>query len=312
MNTENTHAFDGVEFPKDGTFIPLLTTKDWNEEWIELQRARRASDDASHWDKRAQSYNKPFGHSPYTQRFVEYTDIQPSDSVFDMGCGTGAISIPLAQEGHEVCAADFSQGMLNRLEEDAEQAQVTSLIKPVKMAWEDDWETCGVHPKSYDVAVASRSIATSDIKEALTKLSNVARRKCAVTLSAGSSPRSDQQILTAIGLQKFIGRDFLYAFMVLVQMGYMPEVRYIESLRYDSYHNEYEAYESLAKMVEDASSFVAEDEINQALSNLREWLSVNLVQNPNFGETNKYGEVEKELTLKNPRKIIWAHISWDV
>ena len=28
------------------TFTPLLTTHDWNEEWKELQKARRAADDA--------------------------------------------------------------------------------------------------------------------------------------------------------------------------------------------------------------------------------------------------------------------------
>ncbi len=307
MNIENSQS--GI----DATgFVPLLTTKDWNEEWIELQHARRASDDASHWDKRAQTYNKPFGHSPYSRQFLDFSDIKEGETVFDMGCGTGAISVPLAQEGHEVCAADFSQGMLERLAEDAEKAKVSSLIKPLQMAWEDDWSSLGVAPKSFDVAVASRSVATNNIQEALLKLSRVARRKCAITLSAGSSPRSDQEILNDIGLQQFIGRDFLYAFMVLIKLGYMPEVRYISSCRYDSFDDDQEAFETLSKMVKDTSYIVPKPQIDKALENLREWVSENLAPNPNAGQVNKHGEVEKKLALKNPRKIIWAHISWNV
>ena len=31
---------------KDDTFMPLLTTTDWNEEWKRLQTARKRADDA--------------------------------------------------------------------------------------------------------------------------------------------------------------------------------------------------------------------------------------------------------------------------
>lgn len=306
MSTENPHKDAG------SPFVPLLTTKDWNEEWKALQKARRLSDDAGVWDKKAETYNKPFGHSPYSKQFIKMSDIAPGDTVFDMGCGTGAIAIPLAIEGHKVCAADFSDGMLAHLEADAEAAGVRDMIEVVKLAWEDDWEAHGVLPKSHDVAVASRSIATSDIKRALLKLSAVARKKCAITISAGSSPRSDQQILSEIGLQSFIGRDFLYAFMILVEAGYMPKVDYIASVRRDSYASEQEAYDSLKKMVLDASYIVPQDQIDAALEKLHTWVRDNLVDNPCAGTMNERGEHEERFILKNPRKIIWAFISWDV
>lgn len=306
MSTENPQTAAA------SPFVPLLTTKDWNEEWKELQKARRSSDDSRIWDKKAETYNKPFGHSPYSKEFIKMSGIAPGDSVFDMGCGTGAIAIPLAMEGHQVCAADFSGGMLEHLEADAKAAGVADAIKVVKLAWEDDWEAHGVMPKSHDVAVASRSIATSDIKSSLMKLSSVARKKCAITISAGSSPRSDQQILSDIGLQSFIGRDFLYAFMILVEAGYLPKVNYIESVRRDSYTSEQDAYDSLKKMVLDASYIVSKDQIDAALEKLRTWVRDNLADNPEAGTTNERGEHEERFILKNPRKIIWAFISWDV
>lgn len=297
--------------PSSSSFVPLLTTKDWNDEWVNLQSARRHSDNSSFWDKRAEDYNKPFGHSPYSREFIKLAGIEEGDTIFDMGCGTGAIAIPLSLDGHEVCAADFSKGMLQQLERDAAMAGADT-IRPVLLSWEDDWASCGIEPKSYDVAIASRSIATSDLKASLMKLAAVARRKCAITISAGSSPRSDQKIMSEIGLQQYIGRDFLYAFMILVNAGYLPEVRYITSLRVDTYANAEEAYDSLKKMVMDTSFIYSDDVLNKALEKLSKWVDENLVKNPCAGKVNERGEKEGEFKLKNPRKIIWAHLCWDV
>lgn len=297
--------------PNSSNFIPLLTTKDWNDEWVNLQSARRHSDSSAFWDKKAENYNKPFGHSPYSREFIKLAGIEDGDTVFDMGCGTGAIAIPLSLEGHEVCAADFSKGMLDHLEKDAALAGAAT-IHPIVLSWEDDWESHGVEPNSYDVAIASRSIATNDLEAALMKLTAVAKRKCAITISAGSSPRSDQRILSEIGLQQYIGRDFLYAFMVLANAGYLPEVRYITSLRIDTYENADEAYESLEKMVLDTSLIYPDNVLEPALKRLSEWVEDNLIENPDAGRINERGETEGKFKLKRPRKIIWAQLCWDV
>ena len=61
---------DGSHPDKPATaFTPLLTTHDWNEEWKELQKARRAADDASHWDKRAATFGSKDAPNPYVERF---------------------------------------------------------------------------------------------------------------------------------------------------------------------------------------------------------------------------------------------------
>ncbi len=293
-------------------FTPELTTKDWNAEWMELQKARRAADSARHWDERAKTYHKAvLPPSPYVEEFIADAHVRPGDSVFDMGCGTGAVSIPLAADGHNVMACDFSEGMLGVLREAAASLGVD--VRTKLLGWADDWAACGIAPRSYDVACASRSIATANLKEALGKLSAVARRRCAVTLPVGSSPRADAAILSAIGLQPQLGRDYVYAFMILVEMGQRPEVRYIESTRHDTFCNEEDAYASLERMVEDACrTTVPADEKQHALGNLRTWLRKNLVENPDAGKKNPFGETEEAFRLKEPRKVVWAHIAWDV
>ncbi|WP_407073201.1 methyltransferase domain-containing protein, partial [Slackia piriformis] len=41
-----------------------------------------------------------------------------------MGCGTGIIDVLLAKQGHSVLAADFSDGMLEKLSENARMHDV--------------------------------------------------------------------------------------------------------------------------------------------------------------------------------------------
>lgn len=335
------------------SFIPQLTTFDWSEEWKNLQKARRAADDPTHWDERSKTYGCADPNSPYVRAFVEFAQIHPGETALDMGCGTGAIALPLAAAGCNVIAADFSRGMLGVLEEtarargialgpiakaqDGQNAKAAAdlaaaedrpaaiedrhaaaedlhagIVETKVMSWEDDWSAFGIEEGSVDVAVSSRSIATADLRDSLERLTRVARRRVCITLAAGSSPRTDERILSAIGLQNRLGRDFVYAFIILAQMGYHPEVRYIPSARRDTYGSHEEAFENLRKMVVDAAgSMTPPDEIEKVLGNLDAWLRRNLVANEHVGEIDEDGKVQKALRLNEPRTVNWAFLAWD-
>ncbi|MEG0990715.1 class I SAM-dependent methyltransferase [Gordonibacter sp.] len=293
------------------SFVPLLSTHDWNEEWKQLQKARRQADDAAHWDERSKTFGISDAPNAYVRKFLELARIEPGETVFDMGCGTGALSLPLGQAGHKVVAADFSAGMLGVMEEQLKHRSITTVF-PKQMSWEDDWASHGVRPGMVDVCVASRSIATADMKDSLLRLTDVARRRVCVTLATGSSPRTDERVLAAIGLQSVLGRDYLYAFNILANEGLMPEVSYIESTRSDSFDTADEAYQELARMVQDATgAFVAESVRRAALERLRDWLGENLVQNERAGEVDAKGRAAKRLRLRVPRSVTWAFVSWD-
>lgn len=295
------------------SFIPRLTTTDWGEEWKQLQKARRAADDPAHWDERAKTYGCADPASLYVRKFLEFAQVKPDETVLDMGCGTGAIALPLAAAGCNVIAADFSRGMLDVLESTARERSIAhDAVKTELMSWEDDWEAHGIGEGSVDVAVSSRSIATADLRDSLERLTRVARRRACITLAAGSSPRTDERILSAIGLQNRLGRDFLYAFMILCDMGYHPEVRYIPSKRADSYDSAEEAFANLQKMVRDAAGeMTPEPEVAAALRNLERWIGSNLVENPAAGTTDEDGNVQKRFKLREARTVTWAFIAWD-
>ena len=296
----------------------LLVDTDWNKEWIRSQTSRKRFDNASNWDARAANFSTRDKKSDYAAHFIKMADLQAGESVFDMGCGNGALAIPLAEERHPVLAADFSSGMLSVLEDGARAKGLSGLITTKLMAWDDNWQEAGIEPKSIDVCFASRSIATLDLKASLEKLSQVARRKVCITLSTGASPRTDESILHELGIDAPVGRDYWYAINILIQMGIKPELRYIESRRADSYDSMQEAYENYAKMVDDMEFFVGEAAVNRAKERLVTWLEGELIENPMCGKPEEdisnpsSCANQKAYKLKTPRVVRWAFISWNV
>ena len=227
-----------------GTLTPSLCTTrvrglmnpivdiDWRNLWIERDIRRKEPDDAGYWDSRAQefgTYHEPDSKSRYADSFIEYLELLPGESVFDMGCGNGGIAIPLARAGHAVLACDFSPKMLEVLAQYCEQDGITG-IDMRELSWTDDWEAFGLVSNSVDVAVASRSIMVRDIWDAFERLCRVARRKAAVTLATDYGPRTT----TLLGEEKdgvsFLP-DYIYGLNILFKMGCHPELRYISSLK---------------------------------------------------------------------------------
>ncbi|MBM7839792.1 2-polyprenyl-3-methyl-5-hydroxy-6-metoxy-1,4-benzoquinol methylase [Alkalihalobacillus xiaoxiensis] len=50
--------------------------------------------------------------------------IKKADSILELACGTGRLTIPLAQEGYRITGVDLHEGMLQKAQEKATQASV--------------------------------------------------------------------------------------------------------------------------------------------------------------------------------------------
>jgi SAM-dependent methyltransferase len=82
--------------------------------------------DATHWDNRYRQDNSPWdtGHpSSELMRVVAQESIQPCRAI-DLGCGTGASAVWLAQHGFDVTGVDISPLALDRARERAAAAGV--------------------------------------------------------------------------------------------------------------------------------------------------------------------------------------------
>ena len=300
----------------------LLMSTDWNAERMRLQEERRQPDSPAWWDARAKHF-RPQETSPYARDFLALAAVRPGERVLDMGCGSGTLAIPLALAGHDVIAADFSQRMLDELQRAAHEAKVpaqtlvrgSSQSAPAsshslpgtvalrRLAWDDDWAAAGLEEKCVDVAVASRSLATHDMRAALLKLEGAARRRCCVTLACNAGPRYDAAVLDAVGVSVGESVDYLYAFNILAQMGRAPEVRYLDSYRKDTFDTLEEGVADFARMLEHGNE--------EKVPALRSYLAAHMVENPETGQPGPKGRLQGRYTLDHERLVRWAFISWE-
>ncbi|MGI6216165.1 MAG: class I SAM-dependent methyltransferase [Coriobacteriales bacterium] len=266
---------------------------DWRGSWIESQNHRGKTDDPTKWDARADQFAQR-KRSSYSETFVKYLDLEPGETVFDMGCGTGEISLQIAEAGHDVISADFSKRMLGYVKKDIEQSGLDN-VRVVNMAWGDDWEKFGIVENCVDVAVASRSIMVPDLWKTLERLSSVARHKVAVSLATGSTPADDFKLLEAVGRHPVNTHDDIYCVNMVYQMGYLPEVRYIKSDKKYEFSTLDDAFHDLTKRI---PNITPEEE-----SITRDFLKEHVVESVD----EKGNQIFK---FDYSRASDWAYISW--
>jgi SAM-dependent methyltransferase len=173
-------------------------------------------------------------------------DLRPGESVLDVGCGSGALALPLARAGHTVVGLDFSAGMLDLLRRHAAEEGLTNL-RTVQAAWDDDWRAAGV--AAADVVIASRSLDVRDLRSALEKLGAFARRRVCVTLPADGLLYPQLLAHEAVGRPCSRRGDQTTAVNVLRQMGIAPEVGLLEHVSAGRYESPEVALESLRRMI---------------------------------------------------------------
>lgn len=133
------------------------------------------------WDEIAKMYNGMARlEKRFTQMQVDNMPITKNDTVLDIGCGPGRLSIPIAKKAKNVTCVDSSNKMLEACLENAKREQINN-ITPLFQDWEEEnsIEKIGIH----DIAVASRSVGFFD----LIKLNKIAK-KYAIILSFANAP----------------------------------------------------------------------------------------------------------------------------
>jgi ubiquinone/menaquinone biosynthesis C-methylase UbiE len=213
---------------------------DWNQIWSESPARHYSAED---WDERAERFSKGAIDSRYAANFVNFLQPQPQWTVFDMGCGSGTIALPLAKQVQSVTAADFSPKMLAALDQYAKERKLDN-ITTLKLSWTDNWDT--VPSESHDIAIASRSMHDiKDFRGAVEKLINVAKQRVYLALFVEMGPEHDL-VYQALGRKKPKTPDYLYGYNIIYQMGIRANINILTDYTTRIYESEEEAISHLA------------------------------------------------------------------
>lgn len=133
------------------------------------------------WDRSADMYRQMAAmERVFTLPQLEVLPVTAEDTVLDIGCGPGRISVPMAQRAKSVTAIDTSEKMMAHCRANAAAAGVHNLTIRA-LDWRD--AVPGENLEQHDVVIACRSVGLGDLK----KLSSFAR-KTAVLIAFANAP----------------------------------------------------------------------------------------------------------------------------
>jgi SAM-dependent methyltransferase len=187
------------------------------------------------WNQRADGFAKNLKPEKKQKRMEEIFELldeagfqAKGSRVLDIGCGPGAISIPLARAGANVTALDISYKALEYLKANADREGLS--IETIECSWwKANIDKLGLRNK-FDLVVTSMTPAVKDAP-AFDRMMACSRKYCYYShfLKMGHN-RNNEEILRNV-LNKESPRQssgmppFVNNFMLLYLNGYRPAVR---------------------------------------------------------------------------------------
>ena len=200
--------------------------------WSEIKQKENPQ---QFWDKRAAHFNQPTqtkrNRLTETVDFLKSIGLKKNDMVLDIGCATGKLAMQLQKYVHSIHGIDISPKMIAYAVENAQKGQYTNLTYETAI-WADidlykkKWE------KHFDWVIASMTPGVYNF-HTLKKMNEASRKHCFLSTIVNRKNDWLEQLhhkFSFIRPQTEFKNGTYCIFNLLWLMGYMPEVRYIESV----------------------------------------------------------------------------------
>lgn len=159
---------------------------------------------------------------PVLSRLYPYilSNINPSDKVIDVACGTGSLSLAISESCSYVTGIDISESML----ETARKSALKRNIKNVRFSVLDASDLSQFKKSEYDVAVMTMAVHQFDKEQAIKILVQMKRIADKVIIMDYNYPiPANFSGAVASGLERIVGGEHYRNFRVYIKyngMGY--------------------------------------------------------------------------------------------
>ncbi len=203
----------------------------WEEFWAE----RLSNKKDKNWDKAAPGFFKRTKKEDYNNVLFDMLILNENDTILDVGCGEGSITIPLSKKVKKVIALDSSPKMIEFLEKRINDNGITN-IETVLGAIEDiSYDDF----KGVDVVVCSRSLnGIVPIGKVLHELDKIANKYVFISVFGPENKKIEKDFDRELGIKTEDFPDYNYFFNILFNIGIYPNVT-----RFDL--NNYREYDSI-------------------------------------------------------------------
>lgn len=257
---------------KDKHYIKSPEDIDWEYFWG--KQLERKKDRKKDWNKAAPHFHKSNLRDDYKTALLKKLDIlSKNDTVLDIGCGEGTITIPIAKKVKSVTGIDSAENMLKILNEKSNKENINNVNTILKPIEEIRYKDIG----NYDVVVASRSLnSIMPIKETLKEINKIANKYVFITLFGPENWKLEREF------QEYIGNDpkDFPAYTYLINILYNMEIyANVERMDIESYR-EYDTIEDAMNNGKFRVDLLNDEEIEE----LKIYLNKVLKKDPKTGK----------------------------
>lgn len=209
----------------------------WSEFWAEKLSNKKDKD----WDKAAPGFYRRTKKEDYNDALFDKLILNKDDTVLDVGCGEGSVTIPLAKKVKKVIGLDSSPKMLEYLEKRANDNDIDNIEYNLKPIEDISYDEIG----DMDVVVCSRSLnGIIPIEDVLAELNKIANKYVFITIFGPENKKIEKDFDKELGIKTEDFPDYNYFFNILFNMGIYANIERFDLNNYREYSSIDEAMDN--------------------------------------------------------------------